>query len=174
MRLRRASAGHHAGRCLALVAGCVASGCGFVFQGTHQAVTLTSQPPGAQATFAGERVTTPGQVRIQRQEWAVVRAEKDGYEPACRMVGAPRNILLSLLDTLALGLGWVVDKPTDALRRFPSDIDLVLHPLPEGSAAARLPTDWEIFHARRRGDDLCAASYVRPRKAAQAAGQTPP
>jgi len=121
-------------------------GCGFVLQGTTQTVVLESDPPGASAAFAGRHTVTPGTVSVRRREWAVLRVWKDGYRPACRLVGGPRNPWLAILDTIPLGLGWAVDKPTDALRRFPRELRVALLPLAPGERAEPLPPDHLVLH----------------------------
>jgi len=115
--------------------------CGFVFQGTTQVVRVTTDPSEADASFAGRSTRTPGSVTVRRQEWAVLRATKDGYEPTCRLVGARRDPWFAVLDSIPVGLGWIIDRPTEALRRFPPEVALDLPALPEGAFPAELPSD---------------------------------
>jgi hypothetical protein len=122
-----------------------------------QRVSLDSEPPGASAAFAGRHTITPGVVSVRRREWAVLRVWKEGYRPACRLVGGPRNPWLAILDTVPLlGIGWAVDKPTDALRRFPSALHVGLRPLAPGEEVDPLPPDELVLHEWKHHEtDVC-------------------
>lgn len=138
------------------------SGCGMVFQGTMQTVRIDSTPKGAHATLSGQPIVTPGQLSVRRREWTVLRVSKEGYQPVCRLVGAPRNVLLALLDSVPLGLGWLVDKPTDALRTFPHELHVELEPLSLGVLAQPLPSDEVVlFQWRYHATNLCAPAAVK-------------
>lgn len=69
-----------------------ATGCGTIFQGTHQTVPISVAPPGTEVSvyrWSGEVVggpqLSPGELTIQRpngsQPYYLVRASKDGYCP---------------------------------------------------------------------------------------------
>jgi hypothetical protein len=140
-----------------LVGPSCAVGCGLAVQGTTQTVSITSEPPGASVAFAGRHTITPGAVSVRRQEWAVLRVWKAGHRPACRLVGAPRNPWLAILDTVPLlGIGWAIDKPTDALRRFPSELRVSLRPLDADETADPLPPDELVLHEWKHHEtDVC-------------------
>jgi hypothetical protein len=129
------------------------NGCGLMFLGKTQEVTLRTTPPEAVASLAGEQTTTPGKVTIrrnQRRGWAVFRAERTGYQPACRLVGGRRTIRLIILDALPLAIPLAIDASTVGLRsmrRYPSTVHLTLHPLENGERPKSLPSNEEVLDA---------------------------
>jgi len=59
-----------------------AGGCASVFHGTRQRVEVFTDPPGAIATAGGERVTTPGVLKLPRKDKNTeIRIEKEGFAP---------------------------------------------------------------------------------------------
>ena len=131
-------------------------GCGTMFQGLSQKVRITTTPDGATATIAGAATKTPGDVVVRRSEWVVVRAAKDGYGEACRIVPGRHNPWFAILNSVPAGLGWIVDRPTQANRRFPQEIHIDL----PATTATVLPPDEEILRRwTRERTNLCE---VRP------------
>jgi len=72
-------------------------GCASVFHGTRQKIEVFTDPPGATATTGGQRVTTPGVLRLPRKAKSTeIRIEKEGY--------APRSVILQ---RRVSGLVWL-------------------------------------------------------------------
>src|SRR5438552_2645741 len=126
---------------LVATVGLMLVGCGTMFQGLTQKVRLTTTPVGATASMGGATTTTPGDVTVRRAEWVVVRAGKQGYGEACRIVPGRHNPLFAFLNSVPAGLGWIVDRPTQANRRFPEEVHLDL----PASTVEPLPPDEVIL-----------------------------
>jgi hypothetical protein len=137
-------------------------GCGAIFLGKTQQITLRTTPPGAVASLTGEQTTTPGSVTIRRNQprgWAVLRAEHPGYRPACQLVGGQRKVGFIVMDCFLLAMPLLVDASTVGLasmRTYPDEVHLTLHPLAEGEPPKSLPSDEEVLEAWRMGRvNLC-------------------
>jgi hypothetical protein len=137
-------------------------GCGLIFLGKTQEIRLRTTPPDAVASLAGELTTTPGTVTIrrnQRRGWAVLRAERIGYQSACRLVPGRRAIDLMILDGLPLGVPLAIDALAVGLRsmrRYPRAIHLTLTPLENGEPSRTLPSNEEVLDAWLMGGvNLC-------------------
>src|SRR5438034_9741008 len=132
--------------------GFVLLGCGTMFQGLTQKVRLTTTPDGATASIGGSTTRTPGNITVRRAEWVVVRAGKEGYGEACRIVPGRHNPLFAFLNSVPAGIGWIIDRPTQANRRFPDEIHLDLPAV----ASAPLPPDEVILQRwTRERTNLC-------------------
>lgn len=153
--------------CIAIMA--TSSGCGTVFYGRTQKIMLNSSPAGAVALLAGVGTTTPGEVRLPRNQpggWAVFRAAAPGYQPACMLVGGPFNPAYLAFDGLFLALPMLVDLigmgSLNALRHYPETVSLTLRPLEPGEAPQPLPSDAEAIHFRRlTWVDLCQPNDLK-------------
>ena len=147
----------------------IASGCGTVFYGRTQDITLKTSPPGALASLGGTETTTPGTVTMRRNQphgWAVVRATRPGFQPACTVIGGRFRVAFLVLDGLFLGLPMLVDLigmgSINALRKYPDEVNLTLRPLDLGETAQPLPSDEEVINMRRRSwVDLCRPNDFR-------------
>jgi hypothetical protein len=145
------------------------SGCGTVFYGRTQTILVDAAPVGATASLAGQEVTAPGSVTIQRSQpggWAVLRATAPGYQPACAVVRGTLRVGFVVLDCLFLGLPMLVDiigvGSPNALREYPNSVRLALHPLAPDEIAQPLPSDAEVINLRRRTwVDLCDPRDLR-------------
>lgn len=138
---------------------CTITGCGLIFNGRTQRVVIRSVPEGATASFAGHEVITPGAVIVNRKLlWAVMRAAKDGHQPACQVVEASRNRAYIALDAIPLAIPLLIDLAAGTLREFPDEVYLTLEPLAPGAPLRALPPDQSILDAwvrSRRRVNLC-------------------
>lgn len=67
---------------LAVMVAVAGSGCATIVHGRHQAIAVTSDPPGAAVQLNGTSVgTTPATVRVRRRGPAVLELAKDGFAP---------------------------------------------------------------------------------------------
>lgn len=109
----------------------VLAGCATIMnRGGHQRVLINSEPPGATATIDGViSITTPGEVSLKRNKSHVVRIEKEGYQPANRMIDNELsgwvfgNILIGGLIGLAIDMGTGA-----AFKLDPDTINVTLSP----------------------------------------------
>jgi hypothetical protein len=125
-----------------------ASGCGLVFNGRTQLVTVRTNPPGAVVSVDGWDTVSPGTVTLSRKRsWVVARAALDGYQPACQVIGAPRNKVFIVLDSIPLAIPLLIDMQTGTLREFPEDVRFTLEPVDPGQNPRRLPPDDQILDA---------------------------
>jgi hypothetical protein len=129
-----------------------AAGCGTMMQGAKQRVLITSDPEGAVVTIGSEQVMTPGELLLKRTGWTVVRAEKPGYYPACKVLRAAHNPVYAIGNSIPAGLGWLIDGPTQASRIYPKSIDIELVPLSSRVPRTELPTDDQILAQWRQGN----------------------
>jgi hypothetical protein len=102
---------------LLLAAMVSASGCCTMRRSAIQIVEINSAPDGATVRVAGETLTTPTKVALQRNRSCVVQLEKQGYKP----VSVPllshissemwwRNLIW--IHPFFWGLGWGIDAGT--------------------------------------------------------------
>lgn len=153
--------------CIAIIV--TGSGCGTVFYGRTQKIALNSSPTGAVASLANVETTTPGEVRLARNQpggWAILRAASPGYQPACMAVPGRFHAAFLVMDGLFLALPLLVDLigmgSINALRRYPEAVSLTLHPLEPDQAPQPLPSDAEIIHFRRlTWVDLCQPNDLK-------------
>ena len=99
----------------------LAGGCATVFRGTRQKVEVFTDPPGATAIAGGQRITTPGTLRLARKEKLTeVRIEKAGYQTRIatierragglvwlNMIGIPAGALAGGVIGSKTGSGWL-------------------------------------------------------------------
>jgi hypothetical protein len=145
---------------LSILSSTLLPGCGLVFQGRTQDVTLRTTPPGATAALGGNETVTPGSVTMMRdQGWVVARASMPGYQSVCRLVPAPRNRLLVVPDCFP-PVWLAVDLFAHTLRKFPNEVSLTLQPLEPGAKPTVLPPDDAILDAWFHGKlNLCNPYY---------------
>ena len=146
---------------LAIVALACVPGCGFILQGTTHRVHVTTSPEAGVVQVDGQTAVAPAHLDVRRKEWTVFRASKDGYHPACKLVGARRNVPLALLDTALVGLPWLVDRPTEALRVLPDHVHVDLEPVAPGVVPDVLPDDGTIRRTRTGRTSVCESKPWR-------------
>ena len=88
------------GLCSAVLVG---SGCATIVNGRTQAVTVTSEPPGAHLFIKSQLVgVTPARLKLKRgDEHLVLRFEKDGFSP--QEIALKRSASAWLIGDVALG-----------------------------------------------------------------------
>lgn len=62
-------------------------GCATIIHGTTQKVRFESTPAGAMASAGSQSVTTPGEIKLARDQTYEVKVEKSGYVPAHAHIG---------------------------------------------------------------------------------------
>jgi hypothetical protein len=83
------------------------SNCATMFNGTTQQVNISSIPPGATVQLDGITATTPSSVSLKRGKSYVVKAEKDGCQPAETKIER-RFSMKTLLDLVWLPYGTII------------------------------------------------------------------
>jgi hypothetical protein len=136
-------------------------GCGLM-QGTTQRVLVSSSPAGAQLEALsrnGSRTgTAPTELAVSRRRTrvAVVRASKDGYRSACRLLKVQRDHTLMLLDGLPAAVPLLIDLIFGTLPgSYPNDVDIPLQPLPAGHVDVLPPTSAILAAYQGNGTDYC-------------------
>jgi hypothetical protein len=135
----------------------VISGCGLVTQGMHQTVRVTSNPAGADVTFEGETLTTPASVTVSRRSgWRLLRAEKPGFVPGCKVIPCSMNRLVVVFDSIPAAVPLAIDAIFGSLRICPEEVSIELEAERPGVRYAPLPSDDEIWRSfDEENGDLC-------------------
>jgi len=144
--------------CTAIVAG---SGCATIVNGRTQAVTVSSEPPGARVFIQNQFVgVTPARLELPRRDaHLVVRLEKDGF--ASHEAALKRSVSAWLIGNVGLagnpascqGLGsagscpallmgnvgvfTLIDWATGAAFKHPGVVRVILSPIGVGAELAR-------------------------------------
>jgi hypothetical protein len=139
------------------------AGCGVVYQGTTQQLTVTSEPAGAEFAFSNQTGTTPSTLTLARRrlDWTVYRVAQAGYQPACAIVycGTPRWIRIA--DSIPLAIPLLIDVAAGTLFNCEQPPALQLQPLQPTGVAYQLPSDQQVMDALRRHRlDMCAQPYL--------------
>ena len=120
------------GRGLLLVALPTLAGCATILRGTNQAVTVTSDPPGADVTDqpSGDTFTTPATVKLSRAQYHTLHARKSGYKPQQLPMRREASVGYWFADGLGtLFIGTAIDFGTGAIFNIkPRTVHLVLEP----------------------------------------------
>jgi hypothetical protein len=116
---------------LALAATFASSGCASLFQGTHQSLPITSDPPGATVSVGGETYVTPADASLARDRDYQVVANKPGYQQATSSIHSSISGL-AFLDLIFI-IPWAVDLADGAAYKLePTSVSMVLQPaIPE-------------------------------------------
>jgi len=91
------------------------AGCGLIFNGTHQKITVQSTPQSAKVTSnpATAVITTPGTVSFERKHNYSLTFERAGYSPATFEIRNRMQYGTLVLDIFFTGLiGVIVDATT--------------------------------------------------------------
>ena len=125
------------------LAGLVASGCATVFTGTHDEVTIRSEPDGAIIYIDGlEEGVTPATIDIKRPGITntEVTLRLDGYEPRTFVLRKEFNAVSVI--NLACVLCWAVDVATGSVTKYrPQGYDVELEPDRQAYHMNDLPRD---------------------------------
>jgi hypothetical protein len=103
--------------CLSLVAvgAILSTGCGVIFNGTHQTIQVQSAPAGAkvETTPSTGTFTTPTQLSLERKSNYTLTFTKDGYSPATFSIQNHAKGGIIVADVLLTGLiGVIIDAAT--------------------------------------------------------------
>ncbi len=150
------------------------AGCHLMIDGNRRTLHIDSDPSGASASFKGHEFTTPAEITTECTDWyAILRAAKSGYEPACQLVQSTRNRGLTFLDSIPIPVALIIDKMSGSLGGcFPEQVHVTLQPLQGQDQDLRpLPPDDEIIAAwRTEHSDVCSLrsgySYTSPQQVA--------
>ena len=118
---------------LSLLALALLPGCSTLINGSNQAVSVVTAPPGASCTFDrnGERLgtigLTPGNLTVSKSKNdLLVTCDKPGYQQV-RLVQPPRFVPTTFGNLLAGGVvGIVVDASSGANYVYPAEVRLDL------------------------------------------------
>jgi hypothetical protein len=138
------------------------SGCGLIFQGTTQKV-LIETPPETIVTLATAKAagrSVQGDIEVRRNSgWLILRAERPGYQPVCRLVQGDKNNLIVALDAIPAALPLAVDFAAGTLQEFPPVISVTPEPIPPNGAMREVPSVDRIaskLFSEDRGDVMYA------------------
>ena len=110
-------------------------GCASLFKGTHEKLTVRTDPPGALCEVSREAegllkvIVTPGSVYLRRDRDAVtVLCEKDGHAPARLRLTPHQDIFAGAGGTQEpfANLGFPLDVVNSAIYDLPDEAELVL------------------------------------------------
>ncbi len=143
----------------------VSSGCGLVFQGFTQQVTVSA--PGAETvSFGGESAAGDvGTFEVRRRpRWHVARAEAPGKGSMCRVVRCGQHRAFRILDMIPLFLPFALDSALGTLGDCrPETIGLQPVDMHEGVKPWGLPSDREILDVWRQSRhmiDVCSMPHL--------------
>ena len=134
--------------CIMLLASCLFTGCGVMFNGTSQTLQIDSSPDGARISSApavGD-FTTPASISLERKNSYVLTFEKEGYKPATFTVQKRIKGGIVILDVLLTGLvGVVVDAATGGWYKLTPEAVSVTLTKNGGIGAIDGPDEIEVF-----------------------------
>ncbi|HEY2033885.1 MAG TPA: hypothetical protein VGH02_09395 [Rhizomicrobium sp.] len=128
--------------------GVALSGCATVFEGTHQEITVVTNPSGASCVFErqgypiGTIASTPATLDVRKLKYDItIKCNKPGYQEAdylnhsgvTAVIAA--NVAADLL--LTAGLSSIVDSADGADNKYDSAVNITLVPMNTGSAAMK-------------------------------------
>ena len=126
-----------------VLAGLIGAGCATVFTGTHDEVTIRSEPEGAIIYIDGlEEGVTPATIDIKRPGITntEVTLRLDGYEPRTFVLRKEFNAVSVI--NLACVLCWAVDVATGSVTKYrPQGYDVELEPDRQAYHMNDLPRD---------------------------------
>ena len=128
-----------AAACLAAIA---LSACSSIIEGTHQDVTVNTNPPGAacQLSRNGENVgtvaNTPGTTSVRKtKDDLLVTCNKGGYQTATFIDKSGADIATVGNLVQGGGIGWAVDSATGSDNKYDSPINISTVPAAPQNAA---------------------------------------
>jgi hypothetical protein len=122
-------------------------GCASITEGTHQAITVNTNPPGASCVLnrkEGQIATiasTPGDVIIRKTKYDItVVCDKPGYQQATFMDHSGVEGMTFGNAILGGGIGWAIDSSTGSDNKYDSPVNVTLVPVqPAAPADAAAP-----------------------------------
>jgi hypothetical protein len=144
---------------------CLQLGCGLILQGPSQRVRVSSQPQGAnieaQTRHGMRGGTAPLEVAVSRRRphIAVVRANKEGYRSACRIIRTMSAPLLVALDSIPAAIPMAIEAIAGTWPGlYPPDVQVPLEELPDGYADVLPPAQVILDALQQVGLDFCDPS----------------
>src|SRR5262245_58431784 len=120
----------------------LSTACATITRGTKQEVSLRSTPPGAIAVIypSNQRVTTPAEVKLDRERAHTVRMDLEGYEPGWAYLDrqGDQGAMLPYLGNFLLGgiIGMLIDINSGTMFELvPVPVDVTLEPAPDTAPA---------------------------------------
>jgi len=111
-------------------------GCASITEGTHQAITVNTNPPGASCVLnrkEGQIATiasTPGDVVIRKTKYDItVVCDKPGYQQATFMDHSGVEGMTFGNAILGGGIGWAIDSSTGSDNKYESPVNISLVPV---------------------------------------------
>lgn len=114
----------------AVAAGVLLGSCASVWRGTKETYNLTTEPPGALATFStGLTCTTPCSPKMKHKRPFTVTLEKEGYQTVEMVVDSRVSKTTAGNAAIGGGIGLGVDAITGAMKKLvPNPAHVVLEP----------------------------------------------
>ena len=121
------------------------TGCMTIRNGKYQAVTIDSDPPGANVVIepGNKEMKTPGVVELRRRSDYAVILEKEGFRRESVLLegkigGLWRNIVL--LHPVSIVVGLIIDLSTGAAYELePNSVSVTLMPLQQSESGEMIP-----------------------------------
>jgi PEGA domain len=114
----------------ALAGAFLLSSCASIINGTHQTVSITTDPPGANVQIGGEQYISPVDASLARNRGYQIVASKPGYQTQTAQVESSFSAI-TILDTV-FWIPWVVDLADGAAWKLdPETIQIHLQPATE-------------------------------------------
>lgn len=121
-------------------------GCGTIFSGVRQEVSLNSTPDGATVKIepTGQEVTTPATIKLKKKFDYTLTFTKEGYKPEEVTITRDQSDLFIVLDIFATGMiGMVVDYITGGWYKLdPSTVTVTLKK--DDSISSDLPETFNV------------------------------
>ena len=134
--------------CIMLLASCLFTGCGVMFNGTSQTLQINSSPDGAKISstpVCGDFIT-PASISLERKNSYVLSFSKDGYEPTSVPVQKRIKAGIIVLDVLLTGVvGVVIDAATGGWYKLTPDAVSVTLIKSGATGAIDGPDEIEVF-----------------------------
>ena len=112
---------------LSLTASLRFSGCASLFEGTHQSVPITTDPPRATVSIGGETYVTPADASLARGRDYQVVANKPGFQQATSSIHSSISGFV-FLDLIFI-IPWAVDLADGAAYKLnPTSVSMVSQP----------------------------------------------
>jgi len=103
----------------------MASGCATIITGTHQTVTVNSNPPGAKVDISGMQGVTPATFELKRHAVYTITISKEGYQTQKIVTSHPVN--LWIIGNIIFWPAVIVDLLDDAAWNIePGDVNVTL------------------------------------------------
>lgn len=131
----------------------VLPGCGVIFGGAHQSISLESTPDHSSVEFkkSGRTVVTPSEVSLERKGNYVLTFQKDGYRPHQAEITRHLRAGILVLDIVVGLVGVIVDAATGAWYTLkPERLDITLEKV---DAAASGPREIHVRVGIDEGED---------------------